>query len=76
MKKHKSLHSRADQIIGNNAKQSFLKPIDSTMEKHLCKHVFKILIGEPFSSVFKGYFETMKNNACNNNCIIQLPASN
>ena len=77
MKKHKSLHSRADQIIGNNAKQSLLKPIDSTMGKHLCKHVFKILIGEPFCSVFKDYFETMKNNAPNNNnnCIIWLPAA-
>ena len=59
MKKANSLHSRADQIIGNNAKQSLLKPIDSTMEKHLCKHVFKILIGESFCSVFKDCFETM-----------------
>ena len=48
MKKAKSLDSRADQIIGNNAKQTLLKPIDSTLEKNLCKHVFKILIGEPF----------------------------
>ena len=31
MKKANSLHSHADQIIGNNAKQSLLKPIDSTM---------------------------------------------
>ena len=75
MKKANSLHSRADQIIGNNAKQSLLKPIDSTMEKHLCKHLFKILIGEPFCSVFKDYFETMKNNTPDNNCIIWLPAA-
>ena len=75
MKKAKSLHSRADQIIGNNAKQSLLKPIDSTMKNHLCKHVFKILIGEPFCSVFKDYFETMENNTRNNNCIIRLPAA-
>ena len=60
MKKDNSLHSRADQIIGNNAKQSLLKPIDSTMKKHLCKRVFKILIGKPFCSVFKDYFETWK----------------
>ena len=75
MKKANSLHSRADQIIGNNAKQSLLKPIGSTMKKHLCKHVFKILIGEPFCSVFKDYFETMENNTRNNNCIIRLPAA-
>ena len=62
MKKANSLHSRADQITGNNAKQSLLKPTDWTMKKHLCKHVFKILIGEPFCSVFKDYFQTMKNN--------------
>ena len=48
MKKAKSLHSRANQIIGNNTNPSLLKPIDSKMKKHLCKHVFKILIGEPF----------------------------
>ena len=60
MKKDNSLHSRADQIIGNNAKQSLLKPIDSTMKKHLCKREFKILIGKPFCSVFKDYFETWK----------------
>ena len=76
MNKAKSLRSRADQIIGKNAKQNLLKPIDSTMEKHLRKHVFKILIGKPCSSVFKDYFETMKNNTCNNNCIIRLPAAN
>ena len=75
MKKANSLHSRADQIIGNNAKQSLLKPIGSTMKNHLCKHVFKILIGEPFCSVFKDYFETMENNTRNNNCIIRLPAA-
>ena len=75
MKKANSLHFRADQITGNNAKQSLLKPIDSTMKKHLCKHVFKILIGEPFCSVFKDYFETMENNTRNNNCIIRLPAA-
>ena len=75
MKKANSLHSRADQIIGNNTKQSFLKAIDSTMKKYLCKHIFKILIGEPFCSVFKDYFETMENNTRNNNCIIRLPAA-
>ena len=37
-----------------------LKPIDSTMKKHFCKHVFKILIGELFCSVFRDYFETME----------------
>ena len=51
MKKAKSLYSCADQIIENNAKQSFLKPIDSTMKKHLCKHVFKILIGELWKTI-------------------------
>ena len=75
MKKAKSLHSSADQIIEKNAKQSLLKPIDSAIKKHLCKHVFKILIGEPFCSVFKDYFETMENNTRNNNCIIRLPAA-
>ena len=75
MKKAKSLHSSADQIIEKNAKQSLLKPIDSAMRKHLCKHVFKILIGEPFCSVFKDYFETMENNTHNDNCIIRLPAA-
>ena len=70
MKKANLLHSRADQIIGNNAKQSLLKPIDSTMKEHLCKHVFKILIDEPFCSIFKDYFETMENNTRNNNCIM------
>ena len=44
MKKTISLHFHADQIIGNNANQGLLKSIDSTMKKHLCKHVFKILI--------------------------------
>ena len=71
MKKAKSLHSRADQIIGNNAKQCLLKPIDSTMKKHLCKHIFKILIGEPCCNVFRYYFETIENN----NVIIRLPAA-
>ena len=75
MKKAKPLHSRADQIIGKKAKQSLLKPIDSTMKKHLCKHVFKILIDEPFCSVFSDYFETMENNTRNKNCIIRLPAA-
>ena len=75
MKKAKSLHSHADQIIGNNASQSMLKPIDSTMKKHLCKHVFKMLIGKPFCSIFRYYFETMENNARNNNCIILLLAA-
>ena len=70
MKKAKSLHSRADQIIGNNAKQCLLKPIE-----HLCKQAFKILIGQPFCSVFKDYFETMENNTRNNDCIIRLPAA-
>ena len=46
MKKPKSLHSHADQIIGNNAKQSLLKPIDSTMKKHLCSK-FKTRIQNP-----------------------------
>ena len=44
------------------------------MKKHLCKHVFKILIGEPFWSVLRDYFETMENNTRNNICIIRLPA--
>ena len=70
MKKAKSLHSRADQIIGNNAKQCLLKPIE-----HLCTQAFKILIGQPFCSVFKDYFETMENNTRNNDCIIRLPAA-
>ena len=75
MKKAKPLHSHADQIIGNKAKQSLLKPIESTMKKHLCKHVFKILIGEPFCSVSSDYFETMENNIRNKNCIIRLPVA-
>ena len=75
IKKANPLHSRADQIIGNNAKQYLLKPIDSTMKRHLCKQVFKILICESFCSVFKDYFETMENNTRNNNCIIRLPAA-
>ena len=45
------------------------------MKKHLCKNVFKILIGEPFCNVFRDLFETMGNNTCNNNCIIRLPAA-
>ena len=60
MKKTISLHFHCDQIIGNNANQSLLKSIDSTMKKHLCKHVFKILISEPFCSVFRDNFETME----------------
>ena len=60
MKKTISLHFHADQIIGNNANQSLLKSIDSTMKKRLFKHVFKILISEPFCSVFRDYFETME----------------
>ena len=60
MKKTISLHFHADQIIGNNANQSLLKLIDSTMKKHLCKHVFKILISEPFCSSIRDYFETME----------------
>ena len=72
IKKANPLHSRADQIIGNNAKQYLLKPIDSTMKRHLCKQVFKILICESFCSVFKDYFETMENNTRN---IIRLPHS-
>ena len=44
------------------------------MKKHLCKHVFKILIGEPLWSVLRDYFETMENNTRNNICIIRLPA--
>ena len=75
MKKAKSLNSNADQIIGNNAHQSLLKPINSRMKKHLNKHVFKILIGEPFCNVFRDYFETMENNTHNNNCIIWLSAA-
>ena len=63
MKKANLLHSRADQIIGNNAKQSLLEPIDSTMKKHLCKHAFKILIGEPFCSIFKDYFASCKTRS-------------
>ena len=43
--------------------------------KYVCKHVFKVLIGEPFCSAFKDYFETMENNTRNNNCIIRLPAA-
>ena len=75
MKKAKSLYSRADLIIGNNGNQSLLEPIDSAMKKHLCKHVFKILIGEPFCNVFRDYFETIENNTRNNNCIIRFPAT-
>ena len=41
----------------------------------MCKHVFKILIGEPFCSVFKDYFENMKNDTGNNNCMTWLPAA-
>ena len=74
MKKANSLHFRADQIIGSNAKKSLFKAIDSTMKKHLCKHISKILIGKPFCSVFKDDFETMENNTRNNNCIIRLSA--
>ena len=72
IKKANSLHSRVDQIIGNNVKQCLLKPIDSTMKRHLRKQVFKILICESFCSVFKDYLETMENNTCN---IIRLPHS-
>ena len=75
MKKAKSLHSRADLIIGNNGNQSLLEPIDSAMKKHLCKHVFKILIGEPFCNVLRDYFETIENNTRNNSCIIRFPAT-
>ena len=45
------------------------------MKNHLCKHVFKILIGEPFCSILKDYSETMENNTHNNYCIIRLPAA-
>ena len=38
--------------------------------KYVCKHVFKVLTGEPFCSAFKDYFETMENNTRNNNCIM------
>ena len=74
-KKAKSLHSHADQIIGNNANQSLLKPVVSTMKKHLCKHVFKILISAPFYSIFRDYFEIIENNTCKNSCIIRLLAA-
>ena len=75
MKKANSLHSCADQTIGNKTKQSLEKTMDSIMKKHLCKHIFKILIGEPFRSIFKDYFKTMENNTRNNNCIIRSPAA-
>ena len=75
IKKANSLHSYADQIIRNNAKQRSLKGTDSAMKKHLCKQVFKILVGKSFCSVFKDYFETMKNNTRNDNCITRLPAA-
>ena len=75
MKKVKSLYSHANLIIGNNTNQSLLEPIDSAMKKHLCKHVFKILIGEPFCNVLRDYFETIENNTRNNNCIIRFPAT-
>ena len=66
-------HSRADQIIGNDAKESLLKPINSAMEKHLRKYIFKVLFDESFFSVFRD-FETVENNTRNNNCIILLPS--
>ena len=75
LKKAKLLHSRAEQIICNNSNQCLLKSIDLTMKKTLCKHVFKILIGEPFCNVFRDYFHTMNNNTRNKNCIIRLPAA-
>ena len=59
------------KYIGDNAKESLFKPIDSTMKKHLWKHVFKIVIGEPVWGIFRDYFETMEDNTRNNNYIIQ-----
>ena len=56
MKKANSLHSCADQIIGNNVKERFLEPIDSAMKQYLCKHVFKILIGENFPFAWEFLF--------------------
>ena len=68
MKKTISLHFHADQIIGNNANQGLLKSIDSTMKKHLCKHVFKILISEPSVASSEIILKLWR-------CIIRLPAA-
>ena len=68
MKKTISLHFHADQIIGNNANHGLLKSIDSTMKKHLCKHVFKILISEPSVASSEIILKLWR-------CIIRLPAA-